>query len=842
MKLIDLHKKVFFDRKLKKEKSMKARDVGSDIQVSNIKAYENLKKWSVFLAISLIWVLAISFLSAGFAEADTFTVSSGSVDFCVNDGSFYVKSSQIPAGASSPGLNASSSISGSNFHLTASGPGYSDAGIVLYFSGGLQLGDIESVSVAGTGGPLSINLWLDTSGDGQFFTFDTSGQLTGLNGDSYSSSSGTHFDANSSVYMQGGNGAGNTYTLAQLQAGVVPGIDGNTPVAIWIGITNSGGAPADISRVTVQAPFVQAGYIQGAVLNAGVRYKSLNNGTTREIYLGKPDLGIGTNRVEIDAVWTGSNNIRFTYDPAAGNLQTHVQTGANGYDLTYPIGDLNDLNYMQIDVINRAAGTTVELNNVTLKTIGLDGIASGDTPLGNFPAPSLNSLSWMVTGADLSNGFEIQGELVLSGPQPNGETNKVEILVGHYDDANIQVTPVSPVDLGSVNVGSSSAAKTLTISNTGDVGLAIGQIGTSNPEFAIRNDMCSNQTVMSLGTCTVDVILTPAASGTRTANMNIMSNDPDTPDLVISLIGAGLQTTAAITATAGSGGSISPSGSVSVMPGTNQAFFITAGSGYSIAQVMVDGVSKGTVGSYTFTNISAGTHTISATFNPTITASAGPNGSISPLGTAAVISGGSKTYTIRPTAGYHVADIQVDGVSLVLPQLAGNRSHTYTFTNVTTPHTIAVTFTENPPATITASAGSNGSISPSGSVTVLSGTNKTFSITPNAGYSIAQVMVDGISKGMVSSYTFINITAGTHTISATFNPTITATAGPNGSISPVGTAAVTSGGSKTYIIRPTVGYHIANVLVDGISAGTVATYTFTGVTTPHTISATFAQN
>jgi len=60
---------------------------------------------------------------ASTATADTFTTSSGNVDFSVNDGgSFYVESSQILPGASSPpGQNASSYIVGSNFHLTIGG-------------------------------------------------------------------------------------------------------------------------------------------------------------------------------------------------------------------------------------------------------------------------------------------------------------------------------------------------------------------------------------------------------------------------------------------------------------------------------------------------------------------------------------------------------------------------------------------------------------------------------------------------------------------------------------------------------------------------------------------------
>ncbi len=69
--------------------------------------------------------------------------------------------------------------------------------------------------------------------------------------------------------------------------------------------------------------------------------------------------------------------------------------------------------------------------------------------------------------------------------------------------------------------------------------------------------------------------------------------------------------------------------------------------------------------------------------------------------------------------------------------------------------------------TITASAESNGGISPSGLITVNRGDSRTFTITPSSGYSIASVLVDGTSVGTVSSYAFTNVTTN-HTITATF--------------------------------------------------------------------------
>src|SRR5205814_1561658 len=113
-------------------------------------------------------------------------------------------------------------------------------------------------------------------------------------------------------------------------------------------------------------------------------------------------------------------------------------------------------------------------------------------------------------------------------------------------------------------------------------------------------------------------------------------------------------------------------------------------------------------------------------------------------------------------------------------------------------HTIAATFAITT-HTITASAGANGAISPSGAVGVNDDASQSFTITPDAHYHVADVLVDGVSVGAVTSYTFSNVTAD-HTIAATFaitTHTITASAGANGSISPSGAVAVNDDDSQS---------------------------------------------
>lgn len=69
--------------------------------------------------------------------------------------------------------------------------------------------------------------------------------------------------------------------------------------------------------------------------------------------------------------------------------------------------------------------------------------------------------------------------------------------------------------------------------------------------------------------------------------------------------------------------------------------------------------------------------------------------------------------------------------------------------------------------TITASAGNGGSIDPAGAVEVVEGEDASFTFTPDTGYVVDDVMVDGVSQGALDSYTFQDV-AGDHEISVSF--------------------------------------------------------------------------
>ena len=217
---------------------------------------------------------------------------------------------------------------------------------------------------------------------------------------------------------------------------------------------------------------------------------------------------------------------------------------------------------------------------------------------------------------------------------------------------------------------------------------------------------------------------------------------------------------------------------------------VVANPGFHIYEVFVDGVSIPLAGgaerfTYEFPALSRNS-VISATFMPDIDthlieASAGTGGSILPQGEVSVIDNGNRSFTITPNPGFYIDEVWIDDVLQI-----GARS-VYEFTNVTEDHTISVTFAESRYTNhiITTTAGNGGRITPSGinpddpdqapvinaskDIEVPEGATQRFTITPDPGFRIRDVIVNGTSQGAIDSYTFDEVRSD-HTIRVEFEP------------------------------------------------------------------------
>lgn len=224
------------------------------------------------------------------------------------------------------------------------------------------------------------------------------------------------------------------------------------------------------------------------------------------------------------------------------------------------------------------------------------------------------------------------------------------------------------------------------------------------------------------------------------------------------------------------------------------------------------------------------------------------HGSITPT-RKEVMAGANIMFTITAQSGYALDYISVDGTVVYVNNDPTNPfKGSWTLKNVQANSEVVVYFGEDKTGeteggddgvpdkptylTVTAWAGENGSISPSGSMLVKRGESKRFTIAADPNYYISDVVVNGTSVGAVGSYEMKNISKNM-TITASFardssgggshttRYTITTSAGKGGEISPNGIVRVTRGGSKAFTITPDVGYVIEDVLVDGEIVGAV---------------------
>jgi len=152
-------------------------------------------------------------------------------------------------------------------------PGYADSG--FYFPVG-RLGDLRSIVVNATLSlsPYRLNLYFDKNSNGTFLGW-SGDAYTGLNGDDYALCTGsvdtvlTVTQATSCYEI----GAANNYTINQLQSGAAAGIDADTQVGIWVGLSSNGGETlsATIQSIainpTVPVVWVDDGYNASACTN-----------------------------------------------------------------------------------------------------------------------------------------------------------------------------------------------------------------------------------------------------------------------------------------------------------------------------------------------------------------------------------------------------------------------------------------------------------------------------------------------------------------------------------------------------------------------------------------------
>jgi hypothetical protein len=291
---------------------------------------------------------------------------------------------------------------------------------------------------------------------------------------------------------------------------------------------------------------------------------------------------------------------------------------------------------------------------------------------------------------------------------------------------------------------------------------------------------------------------------------------------------------------------------------TVEVTVVVTAPGYHVQTIFSDEANVQTYGendhtnvTYTLANVVSDT-CVDVTFelnNYNIVASVSDpdNGEIVPEGDSAVRYGDNVTYTIRPTNDCHyISTVVVDDTTVI--DVNDSVAFDYTFAAIDNNHTIVANFDiYRYEVTTSVNDATMGTITATDSVDC--GSAFDYEVTPEVGYHIASVEVDGVPETIADSSTFtssITDIHADHSIVATFEINhylIDVTAGANGTIVS-GDTVLEHGQDVTFTITPDDCYYISELIVDGEDQASMIvpegmTYTFANVSEAHTIEANF---
>ena len=420
-----------------------------------------------------------------------------------------------------------------------------------------------------------------------------------------------------------------------------------------------------------------------------------------------------------------SQNLAYSFTPSfSGNSATVNTTGSN-------LHNSSDVDYYKID-LNAGYDYTITprlhdaFNSGNGNTYSVDGMF----------AYSTDGVNW--------SGFY---DDVMSGNFTVIDGGTVYFDVISYFDGDIGTYLLSV----GITQTQHTNSYTITVSaNPSDGGVAIGD-GTYNQgasctvqAFAYDDYTFTNWT--ENGT---QVSTNASYTFTVTGNRNLVANFQAQQQ----------QYTISVTANPSNGGIVTGGGSYN--QGSSCTVHATANNGYTFINWTENGTQVSTNANYTFTV--TGNRNLVAHFQQqqqqyTINLSANPSNGGSVTGGGTFNQGATCTVHAAANNGYSFTNWTENGA-----QVSTNANYSFT---VTSNRNLVANFAQNT-HTIQASAGANGIITPSGTVTVAHGTDQSFAMIPDTDCEVQEVYIDGNPVGAMTSYTFTNVTAD-HYIHVTF--------------------------------------------------------------------------
>jgi hypothetical protein len=187
-----------------------------------------------------------------------------------------------------------------------------------------------------------------------------------------------------------------------------------------------------------------------------------------------------------------------------------------------------------VTITNDGTGT-LNIKTITRKGTSPTSFRTTSDTCSNQGLTHLQSCTVSVVFAPTAAGAK-SAQLWIPSNDPDAADNPIKLPLsgtgtngGGGSAPDITVTPLS-LDFGSIAVGATSPSQPVTITNSGTANLLVKTItrkGTAPGSFLTSADGCSNTTLTPTQSCTVSVAFKPASGGLKSAQLSILSNDPD---------------------------------------------------------------------------------------------------------------------------------------------------------------------------------------------------------------------------------------------------------------------------------------------------------------------------
>lgn len=250
------------------------------------------------------------------------------------------------------------------------------------------------------------------------------------------------------------------------------------------------------------------------------------DGLSNTFYTGK-DVAVGSSgNVYVVGDWGGG---LISYTPAGGFRWQSPSIYNNGMAESVAV-DSNENIYVAGSYFNAASGNRIYF---------ITKYDSSGTELSTRILQNESAVANTAVAVDDSDALFLSRRLPVDGGVNDDfvVSRYVHMTVGEPDISS----SVKSYDFGPVEIGASDNQH-FSILNSGTTGLSITSIlitGADASMFTPAVDTCTGNVIAPLASCLIEVTFSPNAESSMSSNLNIASNDPDTPSLDITLTGSG---------------------------------------------------------------------------------------------------------------------------------------------------------------------------------------------------------------------------------------------------------------------------------------------------------------